>query len=194
MLCSVPNRSHAEWYVAGQFGVNFADELQSVRGTGILTGLTAPDFDLKNSYAYGGKLGFYPGHQWLGVEIDVLHSTPHVKNLDDIPGIHLRVTNIGLHLLMRYPGLTFQPYLGIGPAIIASRLSSSATTKSDSNLTVGLNTLVGLRAFVAPQVAVFSEYKYTMATLRFTDTFEDDSGFHGDYRAQQLTVGVSYHF
>lgn len=86
MLCSIPHRSQAEWYVAGQFGVNFADELQSVRGTGILTGLTAPDFDLKNSYTYGGKFGFYPGHQWLGVEIDVLHSTPHVKNLDDIRG------------------------------------------------------------------------------------------------------------
>ena len=123
---------------------NFADELQAVRGTGSLAGLSAPDFDLKNSYAYGGKLGYYPGHLILGVELDVLQSNPHIKNLDDIPGIHLSVTNIGVNLLLRYPGLTFQPYLGLGPAVLVSRLSDSATTRTDTDVTVGLNLLTGI--------------------------------------------------
>jgi len=105
----LPTLVSAEWYVAGQFGANFADELQAVRGTGDLEGLKAPDFDLKNSYAYGVKVGYYPGHFILGAELDVLYSSPHIKNLDDIPGIHLSVANIGFHFLMRYPGLTFQP-------------------------------------------------------------------------------------
>lgn len=194
LLTGFPSFASAEWYVAGQFGANFADELQAIRGTGSLKGLSAPDFDLKTSYAYGGKIGYYPGHWIFGAELDVLYSTPHIKNLDDVPGIHLSVTNIGLHLLLRYPGVTFQPYLGGGPAVLVSRLSGSATTQCDSDVTVGLNLLSGIRAFVTPTVAVFTEYKYTLATLRFADAFGPDRGFHGDYRVQQLMVGVSYHF
>lgn len=193
-MAQLPLEASAEWYVAPQFGINFADRLKSVRGTGSLDGLTAPSFDLQNSYAFGGKIGHYLGHQWFGLEVDVLHSTPHVKNLDDIPGIHLRVTNIGVHLLARYPGKTFQPYVGIGPAILLSRLSGSPTTQSDTSVTVGLNVLVGMRAFVTPYVAVFSEYKFTQGTPRYTDAFGADTGFHADYLVQQLVAGVSYHF
>lgn len=195
LLCiGFPSLAPAEWYVAGQFGANFADQLTSIRGTGLLNGLSAPDFDLKNSYAYGAKVGYYLGHYILGAELDVLYSNPHIKNLDDVPGVHLGVTNIGLHLLARYPGMTFQPYVGLGPAIIVSRLGNSMTTQSDTDLTVGLNLLTGIKAFVTPTIAVFTEYKYTMATLRFTEAFGDNSGFHGDYRVHQLVVGLSYHF
>ncbi len=59
---------------------------------------------------------------------------------------------------------------------------------------MGLNLLAGLRAFVLPRVAVFTEYKYTLATLRFTEAFAGDSGFHGDYRVNQLVIGLSFHF
>ncbi|MEQ1793134.1 MAG: outer membrane beta-barrel protein [Nitrospira sp.] len=194
LLASLPSLASAEWYVAGQFGANFPGKLTAIRGTGILKGLDAPDFDLKTSYAYGGKIGVYPGHHILGAELDVLYSNPHIKNLEEIPGIHLSVTTIGLHMLIRYPGPTVQPYAGIGPAILVSHLGSSATTRADSNVTVGLDFLAGVRAFVTPTIAVFTEYKYTLATLRFTDAFGDNSGFHGDYRVNQLVVGLSYHF
>lgn len=189
-----PSAARAEWYVAPQVGVNFADRLKAVRGTGVLEGLEAPNFDLQNSFAWGGKIGVYPGSQMMGLELDVLHSTPHVKNLDDVPGIQQRITNIGLHLLLRYPGKTYQPYFGIGPAILVSRLSSSPTTQRDTDVTVGLNILVGLRAFVTPYVAMFTEYKYTSGTPRYTEAFGVNSGFHADYQAQQLVFGVSYHF
>ncbi len=189
-----PSGTQAEWYVAPQFGVNFADRLKTVRGTGALEGLDAPNFDLQNSYAWGGKIGVYPNSHIMGLEVDVLHSTPHIKNLDDIPGIQLRVTNIGLHLLLRYPGKTYQPYFGIGPAILVSRLANSPTTQRDTDVTVGLNVLVGIRAFVTPYVAMFTEFKYTSGTPRYTEAFGTNSGFHADYQAQQLVFGVSYHF
>ena len=54
--------------------------------------------------------------------------------------------------------------------------------------------LAWIRAFVTPQLAFFSEYEFTLATLRFTGPFGDNSGFHGDYRVNQLVVGGSYHF
>jgi hypothetical protein len=109
--------AQAEWYTAGQFGGNFADRLSDVSGTNQLVGMRTPDFDLKNSYTYGAKIGYFPGHGWFGLELDAFHSTPHIKNLDEIPGIHMRVTQVGLNLIARYPGVTFQPSAGIGTVI-----------------------------------------------------------------------------
>ncbi len=191
-LVAIPAR--AEWYVAGQAGYSFADALRDVKGTGGLSGLEAPDFDMKNSLAYGGKVGVYPFHGSLGFELDVFHSTPHVKNLDNSPGIHLAVTNVGANFLLRYPGATFQPYLGAGPAILIARLSPSVETQQDTQVSVGFNFLTGIRAFVTPHVALFTEYKYTDAKFGFDDAFGSFGGFDSTYRAHQLFVGVSYHF
>ena len=116
LLCS-PSPIRAEWYVAAQLGANFADPLRNVRGSGTLAGLDAPNFNLKTSPAFGGKLGVFPGHGLFGIELDVSHSTPHIKNLDDVPGIHLSVTNIGAHVVLRYPGVTWQPYIGGGAGV-----------------------------------------------------------------------------
>ena len=193
-LSSIAISAQAEWYVAGQAGYSFADALRNVKGTGGLSGLEAPNFDLKNSLAYGGKVGAYPFHGSLGFELDVFHSTPHVKNLDDIPGIHLAVTNIGANILLRYPGVTFQPYLGGGPGILMARLSRSATTEQDTQVSIGFNFLTGIRAFVTPKVALFTEYKYTDAKFGFNGAFGSIGGFDSTYKAHQLFVGVSYHF
>ncbi|MBI4001248.1 MAG: porin family protein [Nitrospira defluvii] len=194
LLSIFPPQTSAEWYVAGQVGVNFADPLRNVRGSGTLAGLDAPNFNLKTSPAFGGKLGFFPQHGPFGFELDVSQSTPHIKNLDDVPGIHLSVTNIGANVLLRYPGVTWQPYIGGGPALLVARLGRSTTTESDTQVSVGGNVLVGIRAFVTPKVALFTEYKYTDSTVRFGGAFGPVGGFDATYRAHQLFMGVSYHF
>lgn len=186
--------AHAEWYAAAQFGANFADPIRNVRGSGSLAGLEAPNFNLKTSPAFGGKLGVFPNHGILGIEVDVSHSTPHIKNLDDVPGIHLSVTNIGANVVLRYPGLTWQPYIGGGPAILVAHLGRSATTESDSQVSFGANVLVGVRAFITPKIALFTEYKYTDTTVRFGGAFGPVGGFDGTYRANQVFMGLSYHF
>jgi opacity protein-like surface antigen len=190
---AMPTPVSAEWYVAGDMGVNFADRLTGISGTGDLTGRQAPDFDLKNSISYGAKLGYFPEHSWFGIEGEVLQTTPHIKSLDDVPGIHLRMTTVGVNLLARYPGRTFQPYVGGGVGPVIAHLSDSATTQSNTDVAGGWNVLAGLRAFVTPYVAVFTEYKYTGTTLRFDQAF-GTGGFEGVYRAQHVLVGVSYHF
>ncbi|MFO0774838.1 MAG: outer membrane beta-barrel protein [Nitrospiraceae bacterium] len=193
-------QAKAESYIAPQFGVNFADRLSDVRGTGQLQGLSSPNFDLQNSLTAGVKIGHYFQNNIFGIEVDVLHSTPHGKNLDDIPGFNQRIFNIGVHLLARYPGKTFQPYFGVGPAILVSRIhnflanDSPRTLSADSEVTVGVNVLLGIRAFVTPYVAVFTEYKYTDATPHYSGAFNTIGGFRADYTAQQLVFGVSYHF
>ena len=184
----------AETYVAGTVGVNFADQLTDISGTNINAGLQAPDFDLKNSVIYGAKLGYFPEHSWFGLEGEVLQTTPHIKNLDDIPGIHLSLTTVGVNLLARYPGRTFQPYAGGGVGTVIAHISDSTTTQSETSANAGWNVLAGLRTFVTPYIAVFTEYKYTGAALRFDDAFVAGGGFEGTYRAQNLLVGISYHF
>jgi opacity protein-like surface antigen len=181
--------------VAGNVGVNFADRLTGISGTGDLTGVEprSPDFDLKNSISYGAKLGYFPEHSWFGIEGEVLQTTPHIKNLDNDPGIHLRVTTVGVNFLARYPGRTFQPYVGVGVGTAIAHLSDTATVQSDTDVTSGWNVLAGLRGFVTPYVAIFTEYKYTGATLRFNQAFST-GGFEGVYRAQHVLVGISYHF
>jgi opacity protein-like surface antigen len=191
-----PYRSAAEWYVGGQVGANFADRLTDIQGTGNLQSFSSPDFDLQNAVVYGGKLGYFPNNRSFGIELDAFNSTPHIKNLDNAPGIHMRVTNVGINVLLRYPGQTFQPYVGLGGGVLIARIGDSPPNGSVSDSDVGsaFNVLTGIRGFVTPYVAVFSEYKYTQGTLTFDRAFPPDGGFSGDYRAQHLVVGVSYHF
>lgn len=191
-LIAIP--AQGEWYVAGQAGYNFADSLRNVTTTGPFSGIELQDFDLNNSVAYGGKIGAYPFHGSLGFELDVNHSTPHVKSLGDSPGIHLAVTNVGANIVLRYPGVTFQPYLGAGPGIMIARLSRSVETQQDTQVSLGFNFLTGIRAFVAPKVALFTEYKYTHAKFGFNDAFGSFGGFDSTYKAHQLFLGVAYHF
>ena len=189
-------RSAAEWYVAGQVGANFADRLTNVQGTGNLQSFSSPDFDLKNAVLYGGKLGYFPNNGPVGIELDAFNSTPHIKQLNDAPGIHMRVTNVGFNVLLRYPGQTFQPYVGVGGGALIARIDESPGNGnvSDNDVGAAFNGLTGIRAFVTPYVAVFTEYKYTQGRLVFDHAFPPGGGFSGDYHAQQLVIGMSYHF
>ena len=194
IACLTPAVAQAEYYVAGQVGVNFADRLTGIQGTGNFVTQRGPDLDLKNAVLYGGKLGFFPGNGAMGLELDVFNSQPNIKNLDNIPGIPLGVTNVGINLLLRYPGPTFQPYVGFGGAALIARISETVDVKSDTDVGFGINLLGGLRTFITPYVAVFAEYKYTRGTLSFNEAFGSAGGFSGNYHAQAMVFGLSYHF
>ncbi|MFZ1803999.1 MAG: outer membrane beta-barrel protein [Nitrospira sp.] len=197
-----PSFVSAEMYVAGQAGVNFADRINSIAGTGPLAGAPGSfeDFDLQNSITYGGKVGYFHGHSWYGIEAEVLHATPHIKSLprtatlDEVPGIHFRLTTVGINFIARYPGRTLQPYVGAGVGAAIAHIGDTTTVRSDTDVAVAWNVLVGLRAFITPKIAVFGEYKHTGATLKFNQAFGDLGGFSGNYRAQLLLGGLSYHF
>ena len=192
----LPCTASAEWYVAGQGGVNFADRMNNIQGTGTLQSLQAPDFDLKNAVVYGGKLGYFSGNGAVGIEVDAFHSNPHIKSLGPNPGIHMRVTNVGLNIMLRYPGQTFQPYVGLGGAALIARIAESPANQSssDGDVGFGVNLIAGMRTFITPYVALFTEYKFTQGTLIFDRAFPPGGGFSGDYRAQHMVFGISYHF
>ena len=191
-----PSPACAESYVAGAVGVNFADRINSIAGTGPSAGVPGPlqDFDLHNSITYGGKIGYFPGHSWYGIEGEILNTTPHIKQLDADPGIHMRMTTVGANVIARYPGRTVQPYVGVGIGAGIAHIGNTPTVQSDTDVAAVWNVLVGLRAFITPTLALFGEYKYTGATLHFDQAFGDLGGFSGNYRAQHILGGVSYHF
>ena len=193
-LVLAANPVEAEWYAGGGAGMNFADDLHDVQGTAALAGLRAPDFDLKNSIVYGAKLGNYFGNNWFGLEGEVMSTTPHVKNLDDIPGFHLRVTTVALNIIARYPGRSIQPYGGIGFGVLIAHMGDSPTTRSDSDVGSAFNALLGIRFFLTPYVAFFTEYKYVDGLLRFENAFVVGGGFQAEYRAQYVLTGLTYHF
>ncbi len=186
----------AETYIAGTAGVNFADRINSIAGTGSQAGVPGPfvDLDLQNAITYGAKIGYFPGHSWYGIEGEVLHTTPHIKQLDTDPGIQLRVTTVGANFIARYPGRTVQPYVGAGIGAAIAHIGDTPTVRSDMDVAAAWNVLAGLRAFITPQIAVFGEYKYTGVTLKFDQAFGDLGGFSGNYRAQHFLGGLSYHF
>ncbi|MBH0179367.1 MAG: porin family protein [Nitrospira sp.] len=197
-----PKPAIAEWYLAGTAGVNFADRINTIGGTGPQAGLPGPfvDFDLQNSLTYGAKAGYFPRHSWFGIEGEVLHTSPHIKSLprtptlEEVPGIHFRLTTVGANFIARYPGRTFQPYVGAGIGMAIARIGETATVRSDTDVTAAWNLLIGLRAFLTPQIAVFTEYKYQGVSLQFDQAFGSDGGFAGNYRAQHILGGLSYHF
>lgn len=204
-LLVAPSPAVAEIYAAGTIGVNFADRINSIAGTGGQAGVSGPleDFDLQNSLTYGAKIGYFPGHSWYGIEGEVFHTSPHIKSLSDNPktssfdpdtGAHFRVTTVGINFILRYPGRTFQPYVGLGVGAAIARVGESLFLRNDTDVATAWNILFGLRAFVTSQVAIFTEYKYTGATFEFEQGLGALGGFSGNYRAQHILGGLSYHF
>jgi opacity protein-like surface antigen len=197
----LPASGYCELYIAGELGEVFPGKLSDGKGTGANSRFTFGDFDLSNSVVYGGKVGYFlESHNWLGFELDGYTTTPHIKQQTVQatpsavvlqPEVKLRVTTVALNLVFRYPGETFQPYVGGGPGYI---YATGTGDFKDSSHGVGFNFLAGLRVFVIQHLAVFGEYKYMGATFKFHNAFGPGSGIEEDYKASHIVAGVSYHF
>ncbi len=72
--------SQAELYLAGQVGASFPNRLSDVQGTGSASGLTLSDLALKDSFLYGGKIGYFFRYGTsVGIEVEAFTTNPHVK-------------------------------------------------------------------------------------------------------------------
>jgi opacity protein-like surface antigen len=94
--------------------------------------------------------------------------------------------------VVRYPGTQFQPYAGVGIGVFFARAKFSGPTggTDNDNAVPGLNALAGLRYFASDHIALFAEYKYNRAAFEFPTAI----GIEGDYSANHVLGGVSYHF
>jgi len=205
-LTSLASTAHAEWYVAGQLGANVPNRLTETKGTGSLAGSTYTSQNMQVSLAYGAKVGyFFERAKWLGIETEAYNSTPNIKPqavgvsqpggtaYPTSAGQNLRVTTWATNLIARYPGETFQPYVGAGVGVFFANMSNSMGSAA-SNWTPGLNALAGMRAFLTEKVALFGEYKYNYADFQFDNVFNQKRGISARYSANIIVGGLSYHF
>jgi len=193
-------------YVAGQFGLTIPNSFSNVKvtATEAPSGTTFSDLELKNSFMYGAKLGYYfDSMKWLGVETEVFNTTPHLKQQRatitepgvgsgpvDLTGQYVRVlTWAPVNLVVRYQMGQFEPYAGVGMGVFFARVKDAETGESSSSTRVGLNTQVGLRYLVTKNISLFGEWKYNRASFNFAA-----GGIKGDYSAHLLAFGVGYHF
>ena len=210
----------SETYVAGFGGYTFGGKFSDVEGAGLLPGGNLGDRDLADSVVYGGKVGHFFGDRmdWLGVEMEAFNTTPHVEQDRLVPGANLRVTTLAFNLIgrlkfgcetttqrtetrtegarryeTRYERefCRLQPYGGVGLGVFFANLSNNGNSVSD-NAVPGLNALAGLRYYFNERVALFGEYKYNWAALELTDG--PIGGFKGDYQANHIVGGLSFHF
>ena len=203
--------SAAESYVAGQIGATFPQNMDSVQTTGTNGSNALTGVQLKNSIMYGGKAGYYFNSlslDWLGVEADVMHTTPHMKQhgytingpggpTSVSQGMLLGVTTLGFKLMLRTPRRDmdrwFEPYVGAGPAIFFANLNGPNGSSSDT--AIGFNLALGSRFYVSKSLAFFTELKMnSSATFSFNNAISNGTGIRGDYAAYFFATGLSYHF
>ena len=169
LLAGAP--ANAEFYFGGYAGYGFPNDYSDIEGTGDAAGLKQSDTKMADTLILGGKAGYYfDPIPWLGVEFDVNHSNPHFKQQDvtvsgpgfSVPGVgftgmHVSMWTFSFNAMLRYPGKTFQPYGGVGLAVLHATLKDEFV--DDSATKPGLNAMAGLRAFLTENVALFVEGK-----------------------------------
>ncbi len=201
--------AQAEWYVAGQLGVNLPGDLSNVQWSGGGGSGAGNDLKLQTSIVYGGKVGYYfESIKWLGVETELFNAQPHIKQQDltiggvpagPIPGTVTRIlTWAPVNLIVRYQAGSFEPYGGVGLGVFFSHVNDTSSLSlgspgfSGDSTNVGLNTQVGLRYRVTRSIAMFAEWKYNWAQI----TQDNLAGrkVQADYSANNFVVGLGYHF
>jgi opacity protein-like surface antigen len=192
-------------YVALYGGLTIPESLQHAHGTGPLSSVKLTNLDLVSSPIYGAKLGIrFPGRdRWAGLETEFFYTNPHIKQQNitfsgalpttttNFAGAHVRVATWAVNWIVRYPGESFQPYIGVGPGIFWGRMSGPAAelgTGSDSSL--GLNALAGTRLLLTQRLALFGEYKYNRVAFDFGGT----AALHTLYQAHHFVGGLSLLF
>lgn len=196
--------SSAEWYIAGQGGFQFPQDLANVRGTGSFSGVTSNDLDLNNQAAFGLKVGrFFNGNlRWLGLEFDYSHSDANIADQritasapilgstqqnGQTPGVSLSVNHMTFNVIARYPGLQVQPYIGVGGGLGLSRLRTAP--QDETEVYPVFNVLIGIKALVTKHIALFTENKHAQATVEFSDHH-----FEGGLQTNWFMGGLAYHF
>ena len=198
--------AQAEWYVGAYGGIAtpgaFSNAtLSSPTLGGGVTNARINDLELKSSLVGGVKAGyFFDKRPWLGLDTDLYTLKPDVKQqtifggtttgrvfADNLPTTSLRLTTWAFNVIIRSPSMgdIFQPYGGMGYGLFIA--NSSAGGHSDTHVSPGFQLVAGARILLTPKWALFGEFKFNRATLRFGD-------FRGNYESQLFTIGIMRQF
>ena len=206
LVVIAPVTADAEWYVGAYGGLAtpsaFSNStLSSASLGGGVTNARINDLELETTLTGGIKAGyFFVTRPWLGIETDVYTLKPEVKQqvivggtssrtvfADNLPAVPLRLTTWAFNIIVRSPSIgdIFQPYGGLGAGLFLA--TSSKDGVSGSHLSPGFQLVAGARILLTQKWAIFGEFKFNRATLRFSD-------IRGNYNSQMFAAGVMMQF
>ena len=190
--------AQAEFFFGGAAGGNFPFDLDNVQLSTQGLDVPATDIKLDSSFSYGAKIGyFFSPIKWLGLELEGYTSNPNIAEQDigiagipvDLNSADLQVATGAVNLAIRYPLKWFEPYIGVGPAVVYAKVSNRGD--SVEAVAPGLNVVAGSRFFLLKWVALYTEYKFNYAEFDFEN---NDIKLKATYRANHVHAGISIHF
>jgi opacity protein-like surface antigen len=198
--------AQAEWYVGGYGGIANPGAFSNVTLSDSIVGggvanARINDLELKTGLAGGAKVGyFFETRPWLGLETDLYTMAPSVTSqtivggtpsgrvfADNMPATSLRLSVWAVNLIIRSPSMSdvFQPYGGIGYGLFFA--TGSRGGRSLTQINPGFQFVAGARYVLTQEWALFGEFKYNNAEIRF-------NGIKGNYDSQNFVVGLMWHW
>ena len=201
----IATNAQAEWYVGAYGGIANPGAFSNVTlssptlGGGV-TDARINDLELTSGLVGGVKAGYFlQTRPWLGLETDLYTWKPSVKQqvivggtssgrvfADNLPSLPLRMTTWAANLVIRSPSMgdIFQPYGGMGLGLFLAKGSNGI---SSSHISPGFQLVAGARILLTPKWALFGEFKFNRATIRFSE-------IRGNYDSQIFAAGVMMQF
>ena len=183
-----------------------ADENVNVHGSqGGATLETTELVSFDEALTVGGRVGFWyteanPSMDYVGLALDVSYFKTEADDFET----DIYVVPITVLIMLRHPGDTFQPYLGIGGGLFISHIEQEVDlsffgagtgTAEDTSFDPGFDARAGLGIKVRKNITVFGEGRYTYFDPQYNDTV---SGVRvkveTDSNVFYFLGGISYHF
>jgi opacity protein-like surface antigen len=156
--------------------------------------------DYDNTYIVGGRGGFWlPDTAWVGAAVDVSYFELEAE------GTETKVLPVSALVMLRYPGDSLQPYIGIGAGVFFTdtrvdiQLSGENKNFSDTAVDLGLDARAGLAWRLFRRFAIFGEYRFTYFEGNYDDRVssagtETEVKIDTKNYVHHFIVGVSYRF
>jgi opacity protein-like surface antigen len=156
---------------------------------------------IQDGFGAGLKVGLFPAalRRMVGLELDSnMHggaiSFPNVANGQNNGSgrSDLLILNTTFNLILRYPGETVRPYVGIGigwshGTLLNPNIAGRDDKDFDSARALGHQFLGGTQVLLSPKIFLFGEYRYFSANYHW-------EGLAMDFRTHYGLVGVGLRF
>jgi hypothetical protein len=193
---------HLSVYVLGSLPIHTSNLM--VEGNEI------PQTSIGGGIGAGYKAGIFPHFmkRIVGIEGESFGFGANVAAPRTVTGSGIRahadayfiVVTTMANLLVRYPGQTFQPYIGVGAGFSSGYLlgsdiqyGSNKVTGNATSMTFAYQFLGGLRGYVTQKVFAFVEYKYFVTKYDWGSK-GPGPGVTLDLHAQLLSAGIGLSF
>ena len=181
------------------------------RGEGLSVGDNLiPNTDVRGTIGAGIKFDIYPWFtkRIVGAEIEVFGlggsvwapRTTSGTGTTQAKGSLIAITTM-YNLMLRYPGETVQPYIGVGAGSSTGILYNAniqsgnvGLSGTSGDLAFAYQFLGGVRAFVTKKLFLFGEYKYFVTKYSWDSEGAGNQRIKLDFQTQIVSGGVGWSF